>query len=204
MIFTAALALSLQKPVATEVLAGDFFNITPGVKRTYTEKGPDGELTTIDEALQPVKFGDGVVTPISTTAASGKPLGMSYYRITKTGVYQLATQLDKPFKEPVPMLELNKGVGSWKVMLQIGSDERLEVYRISGEARLIGVKDVLGQKVDACEVKTTIEIGGGSAVERTTQRAVYARGIGLVEMTSVAMLGKQKAERTLKLVRIDK
>ena len=204
MIFIAALALSIQKPVVAESLASDFFNLTPGIKRTYVEKGVDGETTTIDEVLAPIKSGDDVVVPVTTTTLAGRPMGSSYYRASKSGVYLIANQIDRPFNQPVPMLELNKDRGSWKVMLQLGKDERLEVYRIQGEARVLGTRDVLGKRVEVCEVKTTVEIGGGAAVERTTQNAIYAKGIGLVEMTSVAMLGKQKAERTLKLIKIEK
>jgi hypothetical protein len=174
------------------------------VKRTYVEKGVEGEVTTVDEVLRSVPYKLSQATPISTLGSDGKELGLAYYEVTDRGVYLVANIIEKPYESPVPMIELdNSGRGSWKRTLQVGQQDRAEVYRISGECRLAGTRDVLGKKVEVCEVKTTLEVGGGNALERTNQTLLYGKGVGLIEMTSVSQLGKERVERKLRLTKIE-
>ncbi|MBZ0212663.1 MAG: hypothetical protein K8H99_02580, partial [Nitrospirae bacterium] len=46
-------------------------------------------------------------------------------------------------------------------------------------------------------------MGGGETATTVKQRAVYARGIGLVEMTNEGRIGRNVHKRTLTLVRFE-
>ncbi len=204
MMICSLLCLSVQvASVRSLPTASDFFPTSVGLKRTYVEKGNDGETTTIDEVLPSVKYQGAQVFPVSTSSLGGKPLGMSFYRVNGTGVFLVANRLDEPFKDEIPLLLLDGNKKSWNLMLQLGSGERKDFLRIQGEATLNGSRDVLGKKVETCEVNIVVEAGGGKATQRDIQKAIYARGIGLVELKSSTSLGNRMVERVLKLTKLE-
>jgi hypothetical protein len=74
---------------------------------------------------------------------------------------------------------------------------------MEGESRLKGSGEFLGRKVSLLEVKIKASVGGGKAQEHVTQTALYAKGIGLVELTSVTKIGRREAKNVLRLTKFE-
>ena len=67
---------------------------------------------------------------------------------------------------------------------------------IKGLTRPLGTRTVLGQKVEAIEVRAEVQLGTGNLAQRIVETTVYARGIGMVESIRKTSGGGQKAGET--------
>jgi hypothetical protein len=176
--------------------AADYFPTTPGLVRTY-EHDKAGDLL-INKIGEPLDMGGATVTPIteSTGASSGKT---TYYRVEPDQVSIVAYDLKHPMLTPMPVLKLGNGEVSWNYEGSTASKfgERLRAF---GKARSAGKRNVLGKKVDVIVVKLSAVVGEGLSGLMFDQTTVYAKGIGMVEQTTVQTLGKKtiKDKYTLK------
>ena len=75
---------------------------------------------------------------------------------------------------------------------------------IKGLTRPVGLRTVLGRKVEAIEVRAEVQLGSGNLAQKILQTSVYARGIGLVESVTKSSGGGQKPSETrMRLVALE-
>ena len=197
---TALLAATLFAGQAAT--AAEFFPLKAGVRLVYAEKSLQTAETT-DRVGEPVEIAGVMTTPVETFQ-NGLLVNRTYYRVNAAGVDIIATSKEAPLPQPVPILRLPVDKkATWSFFGPLNADKQAEPVQMSGESQLKGEREVLGQRVPVLEVRTKAAVGGGRAQEESEQIALYGKGIGLIELTSITKIGKRKATSTLKLLRIE-
>ncbi len=186
---------------AVGLTAGDFFPLTEGRKLTYEEKSVTYSVTT-DVVGKEEAIGTQRGVHV-TTFQNTKAVGHAFYRVDPDAVYLLAYAKENPLPTPMPLFKLGTKKTTWEFGGVTGIKEGSEGMKLKGESELKGLKDVLGLKVEVLEVKISAEVGVGASREIVEQHATYAKGIGLVELTSKTTVGKRSADSSLKLVKVE-
>ncbi len=189
MISALILGLALQTASPTTESAADYFPVKPGTVRTYEQKGGAGQLVNV--VGSPLDMG-GVTVAQITERQGGRPGITTYYRVDSDQVCIVAYDPKHPLPVPMPVLKLNDGKASWDFVGKTKTGPEGERMLAHGDARSAGKREVLGRKVDVIEVKILAHIGVGLSGMAYEQKAVYAKGIGLVELTTKMTLGKSK------------
>jgi hypothetical protein len=190
MTIALAMALAPQTPVNE---AAEYFFIKPGVMRYYTSSMEGKELDTIDTVGEAELVGKEVIYPIITKVryAEGEKL---YYAIRDDGVYLVANWEKKAITPPMPILKVGSGEIKWSWK----SDEMHFNYTSKpGKTR-----NVFGKDLPTIEFRAIGANGNDDLAVNVDQTAVYAKGVGMVEMTEVATTKKTKTTRTVKLTKI--
>jgi len=146
-------------------------------------------------------MGGAQAIPVTETQA-GHPPQTTYYQVGDGEILIVAYDLKHPLPTPLPVFKFGSGKVEWEYhgATKIGVEgERMTAH---GEARSIGMKEILGKKVDLIEVRLQTQIGSGLSALNYDQRTVYGRGLGVVEMNTKVRLGKgkQTMESSTKLV----
>jgi hypothetical protein len=181
--------------------AADFFPLPEGRRATYEERGI-GFIVTTDVVGPKVDYGSDRATQVITFQNS-KPLNTAFYRVEQDAVYLLGYDKDNPLPSPMPVFKMGEKKTTWEFRGATGATKESELVEATGEAEIKPAKEFLGQKVQFLEVKITAKVGVGPAAEIVEQKAAYAKGIGLVELTSKTRVGKRSVESTLKLVKLE-
>ena len=181
--------------------AADFFPLPEGRKSTYEEKSVTYSVTT-DVVGKEEEIGQQRGIQV-TTFQNNKAISHAYYRVDADAVYLLAYAKENPLPTPMPLFKLGTKKTTWEFGGVTGVREGSEGMKLKGESELKGVQEVLGQKVEVLLVKITAEVGFGASKEIVEQQATYAKGIGLVELTSKTRVGKRSADSSLKLVKVE-
>jgi len=174
--------------------AADFFPLVEGTVRKYEQKAST-IVTTVSVVGKPLDMGGVTVTPVRETP-TGSSGTTTYYRVDDDQVAVVAYDIKHPFMNPMPVLKLGAGKVEWDyqgVTKTSVTGERLVAH---GEAHAAGKREVLGKMVDVIEVKLIATIGMGMTRYVCDQDAIYARGIGLVDMVSKVRLGDTKQSTT--------
>jgi hypothetical protein len=129
----------------------------------------------------PVTESSGDRTPVTT-----------YYKLDSDQASIVAFDLTHPMPSPMPILKLGPGKTEWDISGVTKTGPAGERLLGHGEARAAGQKTVLGKKVDVIEVRLKYEIGIGISSLNFDETRIYARGVGLAELTVKARLGKGK------------
>lgn len=213
---TSLLALVLLQnsaPAPNDLAA--YFPVGVGSKWVYEEtikqgRSPQQTRTFIDTVGEPA---DILGTP-AVTFISKDPLGNTetlHFVVTKEEVrtiFPVGTGEDAvPSGYPVFKFTTDKTAWDYSGVTTLSGDPVDMILKAS--SRSIGQRDVLGTKRDAIEVKMEVLINAvpesdfGSmqgATIKTVETSIYARGVGLVETKSNVTYGKNKMERSRKLV----
>jgi hypothetical protein len=180
MILALALNLALaQEPVATETLkASDYFPAIAGAKYRYLNKQGDETAESTEIVLEKTDFGDEKAVPIRTLL-NGREITRLFYRITEDTVYVLGSD-DKEgrINPPMPILKVSSKPLTWEYT---GRDANV-LTTIKYSVKPGKPREILGAMRDVLELTVEGEAKVGNSV-KFTQKAVYAKGIGLVEMT---------------------
>lgn len=191
----ASLAIALTVKSASEV--EEFFPLDTGRTWTYSDNGTLGGM---DRASAPQKVGDAPATPI-VTVIDGKVDGSTFYRIEGDQVLVVAFEQNKPLEAPYPILQLGKGKNTWNYA---GATQWLggpAPMTIKGSTKRAGSREVAGVKRDVIEVTLEAVIGEESGVNvKSRQVSIYARGVGLIELTDRTTMKKTTTERKRKLI----
>lgn len=192
-----ALGLALQKPAP----AADFFPLRKGEEFTYQEEGRVGALTVVDVVGEEIEIDGKPATPIFTSVQGSNPEA-AYYRIEGDSVYVVGFSLAQPLQTPYTIVKLPSGRSStWSFSGETQFiNDPVDLW-MKGSSRMVGTRDVLGTKREILEVTLEATVGSQKDGIRTKQIALYARGLGLVEMKEIGEIGKQKSERVRKLVK---
>lgn len=177
----------------------DYFPTTPGLVRTYEQKGSGTVLT--NKVGTPLDMGGVEVIPIteSTGSAGDKT---TYYRVDQDQVSIVAYDIKHPLVHPFPVLRIGKGELSWEYSGSTATGASGERLLAIVRSRSSGTRNVLGKKVDILTVKMSAAVGFGESGLTFDQRTVYAKGIGMIEQTTTQHLGhsKKAVEQNFSLV----
>lgn len=193
-----ALALApLQAPSPT-----DYFPLTPGIKRTYSDTAGASNYSDLIEP--PVKVGDALATPLATVV-DGKRLGAAYYLVAGNEIRIVATDLKKPFAEPQPFFQIGTGRADWTfkgltLMFKDPVPINLKGFSEPGPA----TKTVAGN-VETLKLVLDAVIGADPAIGYVShQEIVLGKGIGMIEKKETVTIGHEKHSHVVKLIGFDR
>lgn len=183
------------------VSAADFFPLVTGTRRTYEEKAKDTSQN-VDQVGPTVQIKGVDAIPI-ITQVNGQTVTTTFYRVDGDTVYLIANDMDHPLPKPLPILQVGDKPMQWDYSGLAGTDKWAEAISMKGSSRMLGEKMVLGKKVPVLEVKLVTTMGPSMAREIIEQTATYAKGIGLVELSSKTTVGKRSATNQLRLIKVE-
>ncbi len=183
--------------VLQSMTASDFFPTTPGIVRVYKDSRTDTLLTnTVRTALD---AGGAQIIPI-TEDFGGATSITTYYKVEGSQVVIYAFDVNHPLPSPMPIFRIGDGKIAWDFQGKTATGTSGEALRLHGQTEPGGQRTVLGKKVDVILSKVAWVQGVGLAEVAYDEKAVYARGLGLVERTTIQYLGKKKIQNTYKLI----
>lgn len=199
-IFAASIFLGQEKS------AKDFYPLVPNSIWVYqeTEKGRKNKSTLELTVGSAVKFRDHDVIPVVNRL--GDIVTNIYYQVTDSEVFVKGYDLEQMLEQPIPILKIQGKETNWTYR---GSTQLMGYpapLSMQCTSKLLGKRKVLNEDREILEVKYKAIIDenrGGLAIE-SEQTALYAAGIGLFEMKEIGKFGKQRTERSLKLISYQK
>jgi hypothetical protein len=160
------------------------------VERLETDKESKKEI--VVEAKQAI--------PIASYS-DGKKIDTVFYEIRDDVVYLVAFGPKGLLKDPYPVLKFGSGSNKWDYSgstVFMGRDTQLVM---KGSSKKSGVRDVLGDRLETVEVTLEVVLMPGTSIPiKKSQVAIYAKGVGLVEMRETTIVNKNKRVATRKLV----
>jgi hypothetical protein len=194
--------------VVASMLAGpapaDFFPLVPGSSRTYETRGVSTHVNQ-DVVGDPVTVDGKPATPV-TTYEFGQKISTIYYRVDDDGAYVVAFGSDKAgdpprlLKAPIPVFKVGDGAFAFDgYAAPMEKDHIPDTVHLIGKTKMAGKRTVLGKSVDTIEVDTDVEIGSGPLSQKNHEVAIYAKGIGLVQMTSRISLARHDSKTEVRL-----
>jgi len=199
---TAALAAIALNQTATPT-ASSFYPLVPGVAWTYVTT-PGGTETT-DTVGEPIRLNGKDAYPVRTTF-KGQSMGATYYRIEGDTVYTLG--FDRSGGQGIielrpqhPVLKLGAPKASWTYVGFSPFVKENDPFQFKASSQLLGKRDVLGTEREILEVVMDAQIGETGVGAKVKQTTLYARGVGMIEMTEDSIVGKEKHHRVVKLVK---
>ncbi len=190
------IALSLSLLLAPQNSANDvaeFYFLKSGVKRTYVSTTNGDELETIDEVKTMELIGSETVYPVITWLG-GTQADKSYYAVKEDGLYIVADWDKKAIDPPMPVLKVGNSEMKWSWK---SGTMQLEYTSKPGKNR-----KVFGKDLPTIEFRAVGRNGNDDLAANVDQTAIYAKGVGMVEMTEIASTKKTKTTRTVKLTKI--
>ena len=184
----------------------DFFPLSMGRRAVFEERSVVPSITT-DVVSETVTIGGRKAVKVTTfngsePKPSDKPISTAFYAAEADAVYLVSYSTDDPLPLPMPILKVGEKKLTWDYEGPASSNRVAEPVKMKSESQLLPPRDVLGSKVDILEVKSTATMGAGAARETIEQRSTYAKGIGLIELTSKTTVGKRSVESSLKLIKV--
>ena len=195
-------ALFLTATLQNSLSAPDFFPLKAGTVITYEDKSRGGQLQRV--VSNPMDMGGVPVVPV-LDKQGGRQVATTYYRVDSDLVTVIAYDIKHPLSPAMTLFRISGNGATWEYSgkTKVGPDgERLLA---KGESKSVGLREVLGKKVESIEVKTITLMGVGMSSLKFESKAIYARGFGLVEWTEKRTLGnsKKSASATYKIVSYD-
>lgn len=198
MLTTICLAVSLYSPSTAG--AADYFPLVPGTKWTYREESAFMPGDYIDEVKEPVEIGGQKCYPVETRLDK-KILETVYYAEAGDTLFIVAYDPKKPLEAPRPLFKAGPTKLKWEYTGTTPFMNQPIPIRVKGESVSKGIRKVLDREVECLEVRLDAQLG--TEKEKfliSKQTAIYAKGIGLVEMQEKATVARNTEERKLRLV----
>lgn len=198
MLTTLCLAVSLFSPGTAG--AGEYFPLIPGTKWTYREESAFMPGDYIDEVKEPVEIGGQKCYPVETRLDK-KVLETVYYAEAGDTLFIVAYDPKKPLEAPRPLFKAGTAKLKWEYTGTTPFMNQPIPIRVKGESVSKGIRKVLDREVECIEVRLDAQLGTEKEKFLTSkQTAIYAKGIGLVEMQEKATVARNTEERKLRLV----
>ena len=198
MLTTLCLAVSLLSP--SDAGAGEYFPLVPGTKWTYREESAFMPGDYIDEVKEPVEIGGQKCFPVETRLDK-KVLETVYYAESGDTIFIVAYDPKKPLESPRPLFKAGASKMKWDYTGTTPFMSNPIPIRVKGESVSKGIRKVLDREAECIEVRLEAQLG--TEKEKfliSKQTAIYAKGIGLVEMQEKATVARNTEERKLRLV----
>ncbi len=188
--------------VATVLAADvrDFFPLTTGTKWTYETTANGPKVVTMTEAMPAETIDSEPATPLRTKIG-GQVVETLFYRAKEDSLFVVAYKATQPLDEPRTILMLpTSGPAKWSYE----TNEEGIPLKVSCEANLRGKRTVLDKEADVIELKLEATLGdAGSIAMEFKQTAIYARGIGMVEMNEERKVNKKVHKRRIRLTKFE-
>ena len=198
MLNTLCLAVSLMSPPATG--AGDYFPLVTGTKWTYREDSAFNPGDYVDEVKEPVEIGGQKCFPVETSL-NKKLLETVYYSEAADTIFIVAYDPKKPLEAPRPLFKAGASKTKWEYTGLTPFMGQPIPIRVKGESTPRGIRKVLDREAECLEVRLEAQLGTDKEKFLVSkQTAIYAKGIGLVEMQEKATVARNTEERKLRLV----
>lgn len=191
-------SLLFGMPTAKSATATDFFPLTPGIRRTYSD------------SAKPAPYSDMVEPPVEIDKQSATPLAnfeggvrstATYYRASDTQVDLVAFDVKRPFKEPQPFFKVGTGKVDWTYQGTTQAFNASAPLVIKGESHPGGKEKVLGQTVDTLVVVLDAVVGRDKLDSYSShQEIVLGKGIGMIEKKETVTFGSRKNSHVVKLI----
>lgn len=175
--------------------AGEFFPAPVGAKWRYRVETETMNLTKTEQVEAPVKLADDEPALHFRTFQNGKAVGHTYYRVDGDTVYLMANAISRPLDPPRVVFQVGSTKKTWNWR---GVEEGLPLT-LSGFCESNGERDVLGVKRKTIKIQVDASWGEAPLVWKIRQDAVYAAGIGLVELSEVRSSGKSQVKSVTRL-----
>ncbi|MFW5697211.1 MAG: hypothetical protein ACOCX1_01475 [Fimbriimonadaceae bacterium] len=198
---SALLAASVL--AARDLDVADFFPLNPGDQWTYREQ-VGGLAMMIEEETGDARDVVGlqatpIVSEVKGTGSRAERKESVFYRIDDNAVFVVAFKQEQALAEPYPIVRWDGGTTTWEfkgTAMYFGVPADMEM-----KGRTVFKEDVevMGSKVDALEVtlETTLYADFDSEI-KSKSVSLYARNVGLVEMTSEEQIGDSRAEKRVR------
>lgn len=189
--------------IAATIFAGDvrdFFPLTAGTKWTYETIASGPKVVSITEAVAPETVDGEPAIPLKTKIG-GQVVETLFYRAKEDSLFVVAYKASQPLDEPRTILML-PGAGPAKWTYETNEDGL--PLKVSCEASMRGKRTFLEQEVDVVELKLDAVLGDtGSIAMQFKQTAIYARGIGMIEMNEERKVNKKVYKRRIRLTKFE-
>lgn len=173
----------------------EFFPLVPGSKWEYSTEGSSGAMRVTNRVQPKRPVGEQDAFPVQMII-QGQVVGTTYYTIKDNSVFVVAFDIKRPLVEPRRMLSVDEKPVKWDYQ----TVEDLMPVNVVSEATLRGKRKVLDKEVEVLELKVEAVLGDPKDVhEKLIQTFIYARGIGMVEMTEERKVNKNTFKRKMKL-----
>ena len=193
-------ALTLTPSVES---VSDYFPLVPGTKWHYSESSRGGDVSFVDEVGKPVDLEGGSATPI-LTKMSGRLVDTRYYRVEGDTVWWVAYGEKKMLPQPQPIFKLGSGKTKWTFDGETMFVNEPAPFRNESESNRKGRRKVLDVEREVVEVRQKGLLGGDRGTQvRGSQVAMYAKGVGLVELQSEQSMGGNTSKSLLRLVKFE-
>lgn len=199
MIAFAALAIL----TAGQRQATDYFPMEPGMKWTYETSGASYGLY-VQEVGAAVEVEGKMRLPL-TIKIGGKLVQTTFYDATPTAIFVLGHDPKQLLPKPQPVFQFDAKGAKWEFEgpSPYEDDKESRIF-IKGQSKDIGQRTVGSEKRDCIEVKSETKIGLNEKTATVfRQTAIYAKGIGLVELVEIIQAGKDTQQRKVKLLKME-
>ncbi|MFZ4508439.1 MAG: hypothetical protein ACOYON_12165 [Fimbriimonas sp.] len=180
------------------IKSASFFPMEVGAKYVYEETS-NGKARS-EDVVKPEIIVKGLPCFPVETRGQGAPVQINIYREEDGVLFLIGTDPKSPLPEPFPVAKIPTGPGSirWDFKGKVSAAKGAETIEMIGEARLAGSRKVFGKNADLLEVKVRSALGDVVPL-LTEQTSIYARGIGLIESSSVTRINKREVKSKLVL-----
>lgn len=189
--------------IAALLIAGDvrdFFPLNPGTKWTYETSAASPKVVSVQEAA-PAELIDGVPSIPVRTKIAGQVVETLYYQAKEDTLFLVAYKASKPFDEPRPMLVLP---GSAPAKWTYETNEDGIPLKVQCEAAYKGRRVVMDRETDILELKVDALLGDETSIAMSfKQTALYARGIGMIDMSEDRKVNKRSHKRRIRLSKFE-
>jgi hypothetical protein len=197
--------------------ANEYFPLHEGDEYQYEEVIGKRKYALVKKIGAPAESDPNLV-PMVTDNGSGEPES-TFYRATESAVnlYMLVSRqkkmkgqlqvddLGNPVMEKkeitYPVFKVTGREVEWAYSGQTALLSDFASLEMTGKAKFLGKKPVLGSPRDVIQVTMEMTVGAadGPAI-RETNVSYYAKGVGLYQMDSTQIFGKRKQERHTRLL----
>lgn len=186
-------ALSAQVQTTAPETAADYVFLTSGVSRSYTSKQDKQATDSIDYIGAAALFGTDEMIPVTTKVGSVEAQKY-YYQVKDGDVFIVADWDKKRIDPPIPVLKLGPSELQWTWN---SAGVTFEYTSKRGKNR-----NVFGKDLPTVELKAVGSEGDDDLARKVEQTAIFAKGVGMVEMIEITSTKKSKSTRTVKLTKI--
>ena len=185
----------------------DYYPMEAGTRWTFE----DGNgLQLVEEIGEAVDIGKGQMAIPKVRKVSGRSGSAELYRVDGdtlrlVGFLEKASPQDTVtlLKEPQPILRVADGKAEWQYVGEIPTGLGPVLVQVRGDSKKGPKRRVLDREVETLLVHVSSRIGNDRSRVEVKSDAVYAKGIGLVEMNEVTKAEGQTVKKMLKLVKFE-
>ena len=186
-----------------QALATDYFPMEAGMKWTYETSGASYGLYA-QEVGAAVEVEGKMRLPL-IIKIGGKLVQTTFYDTTPNAIYVLGHDPKQLLAKPQPVFQVDAKGAKWEFEgpSPYEDDKESRIF-IKGQSKDLGQKTVGAEKRDCIEVKSETRIGlNEKTATLFKQTAIYAKGIGLVELNETVQAGKTTQQRKVKLLKME-